>query len=407
MTVKIAVMFHRFGPYHFARLEAASRRCEIIGVEMAAETKEYDWEKVDGPSTFKRVTLFPDGDSRSASKDEIRTTVNQCLSAQRPDVVAIPGWSEKGALAALQWCIRTQTPVVVMSESSEIDEPRMRWKEWTKRAIVGLCSAALVGGRSHADYLARLGMASERVFLGYDAVDNGYFGDRVEKLRKQKAESRNEFGLPENYFLASARFIEKKNLFRLLQAYASYRKLSSISSLPSTNFAPWDLVLLGDGPLRADLCRLIADLSLQCSVHLPGFKQYDELPVYYGLADAFVHASTTEQWGLVVNEAMASGLPVLVSNRCGCAPELVKEKVNGFTFDPFDVEEITGAMLKVSVLTSVERARMGSTSREIVADWGPERFAGGLVSAAEKAVEVGPRRPTVIERGLLQMLMRR
>ena len=110
--------------------------------------------------------------------------------------------------------------------------------------------------------------------------------------------------------------------------------------------APWSLVLLGDGPLKSDLCRLISDLRLDACVHLPGFKQYHELPVYYGLASAFVHASTTEQWGLVVNEAMASGLPVLVSNRCGCAQDLVKEGVNGFTFDPCNVEQLAQLMLK-------------------------------------------------------------
>ncbi len=77
---------------------------------------------------------------------------------------------------------------------------------------------------------------------------------------------------------------------------------------------------------------------------LPGFKPYDELPVYYALANAFVHASTSEQWGLVVNEAIATGLPVIVSNRCGCAPELVNG--NGFTFDPTNEDELTDAAVR-------------------------------------------------------------
>ena len=84
-------------------------------------------------------------------------------------------------------------------------------------------------------------------------------------------------------------------------------------------------------------------------MHLPGFKPYDELPVYYALANAFVHASTTEQWGLVVNEAIASGLPVIVSNRCGCAPELVNG--NGFTFDPTNEHELTARLLEMASLS--------------------------------------------------------
>ncbi len=94
--------------------------------------------------------------------------------------------------------------------------------------------------------------------------------------------------------------------------------MPSIANWPP-NPEMWDLVLLGDGPLKPTLLKLISSLGLESCVHLPGFKQYDELPVYLGLAETFIHASTTEQWGLVVNEAMASGLPVLVSNRCGCA----------------------------------------------------------------------------------------
>src|SRR6185369_3826531 len=113
----------------------------------------------------------------------------------------------------------------------------------------------------------------------------------------------------------------------LVQGYAKYRAKVGKSA--------WKLVLLGDGP--TNLIRLIADLELQDSVLLPGFKQYEELPTYYGLANAFVHASTSEPWGLVINEAVASGLPVIVSNRCGCAPELVNG--NGFTFDPTNEHE--------------------------------------------------------------------
>jgi glycosyltransferase involved in cell wall biosynthesis len=120
-------------------------------------------------------------------------------------------------------------------------------------------------------------------------------------------------------------------------------------------------------------------------VLLPGFKQYPDLRAYYGLASAFVHASTTEPWGLVVNEAMASGLPVLVSNRCGCAPDLVRDGVNGFTFDPGNVEQLAHLMLKVSTL-NYQLSTFSVASRRIVASWGADRFASGLHQAAEAAL---------------------
>jgi glycosyltransferase involved in cell wall biosynthesis len=351
-------------------------------------------------------------------------------------------------------------PLVVMSESQAKDEARRGWREAVKRQVVGCFSAALVGGSPHAEYLGQLGMQRERVFMGYDAVDNSYFAGKAETLKAEMLKSggqggggnaetlkaemlksgvrrpssvlRPPPGLPERYFLASARFVEKKNLPRLLQAYALYRQktedgrrktegrggeaemlkaemLKGEGQRPEDGGRktekPWELVLLGDGPLRADLCRLISDLSLQNCVHLPGFKQYADLPTYYGLASAFIHASTTEQWGLVVNEAMASGLPVLVSNRCGCAPDLVHEGVNGFTFDPYNVEELAQLMLKISVFQPFSLSAFGEASRRIISEWGPERFASGLKAAVDKALEIGAVRPTFSQRMILKALV--
>src|SRR5436309_12184109 len=118
--------------------------------------------------------------------------------------------------------------MVVMSESSRQDEPRTWWKETIKRGIVALYSAALVGGQRHVEYLVELGMPRERIFTGYDVVDNEHFRQKAEEVRSQKSEVRQKYALPENYFLASARFIEKKNVPRLIQAYAEYRQRSEV-----------------------------------------------------------------------------------------------------------------------------------------------------------------------------------
>jgi glycosyltransferase involved in cell wall biosynthesis len=289
-----------------------------------------------------------------------------------------------------------------MSESQASDEPRRAWREAVKRRIAGLSSAGLVGGETHVEYLAALGMPRDRVFLGYDAVDNGYFATKVAEIRKQRSESRKQFALPDNYFLASARFIEKKNLPRLMQAYALYRQKAESRNQKAEI---WDLVLLGDGPLRDSLCALRSALGVGDSIHLPGFKQYPDLPAYYGLAEAFIHSSTTEQWGLVVNEAMASGLAVLVSNRCGCASDLVQEGVNGFTFDPCNMEQLADLMLRISAF-NFPLSAFGDASREIISDWGPDRFASGLKAAAAKAIEVGPKRASLVSTAFLGALSR-
>jgi glycosyltransferase involved in cell wall biosynthesis len=122
---------------------------------------------------------------------------------------------------------------------------------------------------------------------------------------------------------------------------------------------------------------------------LPGFIQYRELPAYYALAGVFVHASTTEQWGLVVNEAMATGLPVIVSNRCGCVPDLVAEGKNGFTFNPESVEDLGKLMVDVSRLSDLRLREMRAESRHIVASITPTHFA----TAAQRAIDAAKAAP--------------
>jgi glycosyltransferase involved in cell wall biosynthesis len=386
-TPAIAVVFHHIGPYHHARLNAAADTLAVTGIEWSA--KGYDsWGAAAEPARYQKVSLFPEATDLKPGKAKLQRAFWSTLEQANPDAVAVNGWNNFGSLVAADCCVRHGIPMVVMSESARQDEPRTWWKEVFKRQIVGLYSAALVGGQRHVEYLVELGMQRARIFPGYDVVDNAHFRERTDEVRSQKSEVRKQYGFPENYFLASARFIEKKNLPRLISAYAEYRRgleVRNQKSDVSEKKATWDLVLLGDGALKTDLCRLISELRLHAHVHLPGFRPYDELPVYYALANAFVHASTAEQWGLVVNEAIASGLPVIVSNQCGCVPELVGD--NGFTFDPLSEDELTARLLDMALLSDHDLERLQEASRRIAARFGPELFGKGLENAARMAIE--------------------
>src|SRR5213593_394513 len=388
----VAVVFHHIGPYHHARLNAAADKLSVTGIEWSA--KGYDaWGAAEAPARYARLSLFTEASDRYPDSRQRREAFRWALEQASPDVVAVNGWNNFGSLAAANCCVRRGIPMVVMSESALQDEPRTWWKEMIKRRVVGVYSAALVGGQRHVEYLVELGMPRDRIFTGYDVVDNAYFRRRAEEVRSHKSDVRKQYGLPENYFLASARFVVKKNLPTLIRAYAAYRQKSEASGNP-----PWDVVLLGDGPLREALKSQLSTLNLHGHVHLPGFKQYDELPVYYALAKAFVHASTTEQWGLVVNEAIASGLPVIVSNRCGCVPEVVQG--NGFTFDPFDEQQLVERLSQMASLSDDERKSLSDASYRIAANFAPDRFGEGLEQAARLAPS-HPRRASLIGRALM------
>lgn len=393
----IAVCVPRIGPYHAARLRAARDGGRVAAVETRRTDPEYAWDEVRDLGPVERHTLLPAGGSDPGGR-QVRRRMFDVLDSIRPAAVAVTGWSELDALAALDWCARRRVPAVMMSESQERDAPRNWIKERLKRALVGHCSAALVGGTPHARYIEKLGMPADRIFTGYDVIDNDWFAGGAAAARARETELRAELRLPWQYFLASSRFIEKKNLERLLRAYSQYRV--------QAGDAAWHLVLLGSGPLQRSLERCVQELSIASFVQFAGFRQYGELPQYYGLAGAFIHASTVEQWGLVVNEAMAAGLPVLVSNACGCAADLVQEGRNGFPFDPLRLDQMTTALGAVS--RDLRAAReMGQESARIIGDWSPRLFRDNLWAAARRAIGAPRRGIRGLERLVLPLVTRR
>ncbi|MBN9025747.1 MAG: glycosyltransferase family 4 protein, partial [Rhizobiales bacterium] len=359
---RVAILFHRFGPYHMSRLSAASRHMSVIGVEFSGTDRTYEWDDVAESGLFPRVVVSPDIERESipALVGKIAATLERAA----PDAVAIAGWSHPAALAALLWCARTGVPAILMSDSAEIDEIRKPWREAIKRRVIRLFSAGLVAGVPHRRYLTALGMDDTRIREGFDVVDNDYFARSAANARADAVAVRAELGLNRPFFLASCRFVAKKNLFNLLAAYRHYRA--------GAGPAAWDLVLLGGGPLAPSLRSTIEAEGLRTSVHLPGFRQYAELHRYYGLAGAFILASTSEQWGLVVNEAMAAGLPVLVSDRCGCSEDLVRPGFNGYRFDPFDPIELGEQMCKIA-FDGCDRHAMAQAGQVLIADWSPDR----------------------------------
>jgi len=209
------------------------------------------------------------------------------------------------------------------------------------------------------------------------------------------------------YFLASNRFVERKNLARLIRAYAKYGE-----SFPQLSGVAWPLVLLGDGELRGDLEVLCAELGLRkagglshgvtentegenANLHsgkfqspaegglvvFAGFRQIEELPSFYAGAGAFVHPALEEPWGLVINEAMASGLPVISSRNVGAAEELVLEGKTGYLFDPMSVQDMADAMARFAALSIDARREMGAAALERVESVVPlKAFGEGLAN---------------------------
>ena len=423
---------------------------EVVAFEIAGTDATYEWEKASSHGTgFARKTVFPDRIFEEIPSGEVRQGISRALAELQPDAMAIAGWGTVDARACLSWCKQRRIPAFVMSETRAADGKRIWWKEWLKSLVVRKFDGALCGGESHKRYLVQLGIPPERIAFGYNVVDNEFFAkirnakwgignggilttedtestegaaglrlagqagaSESDSLTSKLADSPVSESLTRSasdpdsspttrysslvtlpkapYFLASNRFVGRKNLVRLIQAYSQY--------VASSKSDMWPLVLLGDGELRGGLETLAqkleliiasADLKLNSYklktpsedglVFFAGFRQIEELPAFYSAAGAFVHPALEEPWGLVINEAMASGLPILSSRNVGATEELVVEGETGFLFDPMNVEEMAAALLRMADMPEARRREMGSAAQAMLERKAPKRaFGEGL-----------------------------
>jgi glycosyltransferase involved in cell wall biosynthesis len=362
----VVAIWQRFGPYHLARLRGAqevlaSSGWRVAGIEVAG-SDQYAWIRADD-SGLARHTLFPASDYSCLSTDAIAQAVSRELSSLRPDAVCVNGWAVPEAVAALRWCRQNEARTILMSETFESTLNPL--KRTVRRWRVAQVDAAIVGGRLHAEYLEDLGVDPAVMQIGYDVVDNAHFGTPVGALP-----SWADTVPKKRSFFANTRFLERKGIDALLKAFARYRQLSTGEA--------WHLVISGSGALEREWKELAVRLGLERCVHWPGFLQYDELPRAYQYAGAFVHASRREPWGLVVNEAAAAGLPLLVGRRVGAACELLHDGDNGFLVDPDNQESFARRLLEMATISDVERRRMGERSRFLVSAFGPDRFGRAL-----------------------------
>jgi 1,2-diacylglycerol 3-alpha-glucosyltransferase len=260
-----------------------------------------------------------------------------------------------------------------MTESTAYDHERVGWKELIKAKLLRLLfDVAVTGGTAHRRYLEQLGFPKDKVARYYDVVDNSTLAEETLDLRRFGA---GLFGLPLHpYFLYVGRMAPEKNVEGLLEAWFAYRDEGG----------DWPLVLVGDGLALPGLRIMAAKSRYGSEVHFAGLKTSRDLPAYYAFAGCFVLPSTREPWGLVVNEAMASSLPVIVSSRCGSAEDLVEEGKNGFTFDPHS-QELKARLRQIASFSEEELRAMGIRSSEIIAAYSPQNFGFEVESILQLA----------------------
>lgn len=371
----IAIIWQRFLPYHSARIRHLQERLTRMGhrltaIEVANQDSSYGFVVEKPPDCMKWNCCFPGATYHELRADEIHAGVLATLRKAQPDLVLAPATPFPEGMAAVSYRMTSASRGVLMDDAWEHTDRRGVLTRQVKRLIHRNVDGVFIPAESHLSYFVNLGFPSERVLFGVDVVDNGFFWSGANNARENADALRSVMGLPEKYFLFVGRLLPRKGVDTLLSAYRRYREIS--------HGEPWALVLVGEGSHRETL-KIIAEGIP--GVHFLGPRYGEDLCRCYGLAGALVVPSLLDPWGLVVNEGLASGLPVLVSRGCGAARTLVREGGNGWSFVPEDADFLASLMRIMSALPDDALKLMGEKSRGIIADWSLDRFADGVVQA--------------------------
>lgn len=220
-------------------------------------------------------------------------------------------------------------------------------------------------------YLLRYGFPEDRIFRFPYAVDNDYLASRCGRYRLRRDRIRRALGIePDSFVVISiVKFVEREDPLTPLRGFARLLK-----SCPKAH-----LVLVGDGPMMREIKTTIKEKAI-LNVHLPGFVRYSRLPLFYSIADVFVHPPVWESWGVSVNEAMACGLPVVVAKTVGSNVDLVEPGKTGFIFEAGNPEDLANCLLKLSCNSRLTEA-MGNNAKQLVKDWSYDSVEKSLLKA--------------------------
>lgn len=248
------------------------------------------------------------------------------------DAFIVCGWHLKCFWQAIIACRKKRIPLLVRGDS-QLLTPRSWWKKLSKevvhRLILRQFAALLTVGERNREYLMHYGVPAGKIFKAPHFIDNDWFTEKA--LTSNRIETRAEWGCApdERIVLFVGKFIPEKQASCLIEAISRIEELMRPT-----------LVFIGSGKLENDLREQVRQTGIRAV--FAGFRNQSQLPACYAAADVLVLPSQSETWGLVVNEAMACGTPAIVSDACGCAPDLIDDGLTGFRFPAGDSVTLSG-----------------------------------------------------------------
>jgi glycosyltransferase involved in cell wall biosynthesis len=338
---------------------------ELLVVQIAmVEKSRVDLGNIDLSEHQYPYELLHQGTLEEVSLGQRIKGIMKAIIAFKPEVVNITGYYDIASWVVLLYCKLRGISTVLSNESTAEDHARSGVKEFIKKVIVRSFDGYFNFGTLSKNYLISLGGKPERMLVNRNCVDNKTLKSKYDTAILHRKEQQKALHLKPHNFIFVGRLIDFKNLFQLLDAF---------QACEAANKDDWGLIILGDGALKSELEKYIIHHKID-KVHFLKGVSWEQVPAYLALSDVLILPSYSEPWGLVVNEAMACGMPVAVSNKCGCAVDLVKEAVNGYTFNPENRREIS-LVLDKFINNSSMIPSMGKASEVIISEYSPEQVA--------------------------------
>jgi glycosyltransferase involved in cell wall biosynthesis len=297
------------------------------------------------------------------------------------DAVLVRGYSH-----LTNWLALTGAQLTGAAAFMHVETPafarRPGWRQLVKAAALGPLLRSLDGclaiGEQNRMFYEGYGVASERISIAPYAVDNGFFGAAASRLGPRRDELRRTLGIGHDEVVALfvGKLMRRKHPELLIEA---------LRWLATSRGPPVRGMLVGTGSEEPELRALAQRLGVQPQVTFAGFVNQSELPRYYAAADVFVLPAEGEYWGLVANEAMNFGLPLILGPGVAAADDLLKDGQNGYRLRSIDAT-VLAAHLATLGKDPALRARMGASSRAIIGGWGIEQTATAIAKAVERSV---------------------
>lgn len=438
---EVILCFNNFGPYHIARLAALHSKPElhVMPLQISSSTSTYNWSSYS--SKYEISTLSSRDDERAIPLIIFFRALYFFLTVSC-SIVLLPSYSPARNTALLLAAKISNKKLLMMNDSHQATAKASGISLLVKKFLVKLFHAAVVAGRPQRRYFSSMGMSDDKIFSPYDVVDNEHFKPtNLDILYNNKLHQIHKLKLAP-FFLNISRHVPKKNISFIIKSYQLFCNYNSERAISLSKETGSDhhflteypfLLLAGSGPETSNLIRLAENLDLSVFLYdeafhhifdLPypsdlhlflrtarsyfsansirnvvlflGDVNYSEIKRFYHEAFFFILASTFEEWGLVVNEAMASSLPTLLSARAGCCEDLMdldpsfnlesslidwKITPYGCVFDPYNLGSLVSCFNYASQLNKRDYFSISSNCIRKISDYSPMAFADAVLAS--------------------------